>query len=309
MTIPTLMVDINTKQWATAKDVFDKKLNEAMKNMNTAQVISGHPDTLSFVNELGKHFKINKICKNDDLQSCFSNTVWWGGGTATPEEVDMSTIKQASHFGLEDWGTELIGVQFANGVTGLVAYNPKCSGDPYSNQFKGAECISMLYDVSGDKNPNTSGKDLGNFGIINKLGSSTCAFEIEGLCFGIPFSPLPIATDECEQLKSSLGINECMYGEDDYWAGAVKYCGGISKMPSLAQLEKIANYVYDGASSYQNKVASLGFVLDSSNTLYIWSNEEDTVDNAFIKDFYNSGASHATVNRYYDGMQAVCLVD
>ena len=60
MTIPTLMVDINTKQWDTAADVFEKKLNEAMKNMNTAQVISGHPNTLSFVQELGNHFKINK---------------------------------------------------------------------------------------------------------------------------------------------------------------------------------------------------------------------------------------------------------
>ena len=187
LTIPTLMVDVNTKQWSTSADVFEKKLNEAMKNMNTSQVISGHPNTLSFVQELGNHFKINKICKNDDLQSCFSDTVWWGAGEATPEEVDMTTIKQASDFGLDDWGTELIGVQFANGVAGLVAYNPACSGDPLSNQFSGTACISLLYDTSGSKTPNTLGKDLGNYGTINKLGNSSCAFKIDETCFGAPF--------------------------------------------------------------------------------------------------------------------------
>ena len=283
MTIPTLMVDINSKQWSTAKDVFNKKLNEAMKNMNTAQVISGHPDTLSFVNELGKHFKINKICKNNDLQSCFTDTVWWGAGEATPEEVDMTRIKQASDFGLEDWGTELIGIQFANGVTGLVAYNPACSGDPYSNQFNGTGCISMLYDTSGDKNPNTSGKDLGNYGVINKLGNSNCAFEFNGTCFGMPFSPTELSMNECETVKDELGIATCSSYHD--WNGAVKACGGRSKMASPQHLADLANYLYDStdntATNYINnitinmeKVNSLGFTFDSWNEFRVWSNEQ-----------------------------------
>ena len=60
ITIPTLMVEINNKQWTTAANVFERKLNEALKNMNTSQVISGHTTTLSFVEELSEHFKINK---------------------------------------------------------------------------------------------------------------------------------------------------------------------------------------------------------------------------------------------------------
>ena len=300
MTIPTLMVDINSKQWATAADVFEKKLNEAMKNMNTAQVISGHPNTLSFVNELGKHFKINKICKNNELQNCFSDTVWWGAGEATPEEVDMKEIKQASHFGLDDWGTELVGVQFANGVTGLVAYNPKCSGDPYSNQFNGTGCISMLYDTSGSKNPNTLGKDLGNYGVIKQLGDASCAIKLGGSCYSAPFIAEGHVWNACNYdgtsndpedlaLMSELGLQYCMpdpgYNRPniDYWAGAVKACGGVSKMATSAQLADIANYLYDTnniASDDQNynlkrneeKTKSLGFSsLDSSDRFYIWS--------------------------------------
>ena len=332
MTIPTLMVDINAKQWSTAKDVFDKKLNEAMKNMNTAQVISGHPNTLSFVNELGKHFKINKICKNDDLQSCFSDTVWWGGGTATPEEVDMTTIKQASHFGLDDWGTELIGVQFANGVTGLVAYNPKCSGDPYSNQFNGTSCISMLYDVSGDKNPNTSGKDLGNFGVINRLGGATCAFEIGGTCYSSAFMASDpyiwngdctdgTSTDPTDQkIMSQYGIESCYYSPD-YWAGAVIACGGTNKVASMNQLAEIASYIYGtesiGAEGYFNCpdstncrndefLSSIGIQTEST-LIEIWSNEHYRDSNAVIKqrNLFKNGTdddqfgTRGSTNEYY----------
>ena len=49
MTIPTLMVNVNSRQWSTAATVFERKLDEAMKNMNTLQTVSGHKTTLSFV--------------------------------------------------------------------------------------------------------------------------------------------------------------------------------------------------------------------------------------------------------------------
>ena len=336
MTIPTLMVDINTKQWKTAANVFEKKLNEAMKSMNTAQVISGHPNTLSFVNELGKHFKINKICKNNELQNCFSDTVWWGAGEGTPEEVDMKEITQASHFGLQDWGTELIGVQFANGVAGLVAYNPKCSGDPYSNQFKGTDCISMLYDTSGNKNPNTSGKDLGNYGVIKQLGDATCAFEINGACFSTPFRPAPHAWNACDQngtstdpedlaYMSKYGISYCLssqYYNTDYYAGAAEACGGVSKMPTAAHLAAIANYVYGttniGADTMgeeytmnTEKALSLGFTfgaLGMDDTFVIWGQGEDLA-NASYRMYLSMGTAYMEKlgHRCNNDFYAVCI--
>ena len=288
MTIPTLMVDINTKQWATASNVFKKKLNESLKTMNTQQVIAGYTTTLSFVEELSKHFKINKICKNDELQNCFSETIYWGAGEATPEEIDMTKVKQAKDFGLEDWGTELIGVQFANGVAGLVAYNPACSGDPYSNQFEGTGCISVLYDTSGAKNPNSSGKDIGNYGAISKLGKG-CFAEVNGLCLAMqPQPPTPVTKAECEAMKSTHGITECSL-DSDYWAGAVKLCGHVNKMATMADLGKIAAYVYNvdsiGAKEDVNnltfdpaKAAELGL---PSSDFFLWSDEADSSFSAF----------------------------
>jgi len=292
ITVPTLMVEINNKQWTTAANVFERKLNEALKNMNTSQVISGHTTTLSFVEELSEHFKINKICKNNELQSCFSDTVYWGAGDATPEEVDMRTVTNSSHFGLKDWGTELIGVQFANGVTGIVAYNPECWGDPLSNQFNGTSCVSVLYDVSGNKKPNTKGKDIGNFGVMRRLGDASCAFKIDGGCYSAPFIAPAATIEECKEVLANTAFaGICRLGQD-YWAGAIKTCGGIDKMPSTDQLEEIGKSLYSNIGPKNagrfdcptdaegnlteciqpDKVADLGFVAASNGKFAIYSN-------------------------------------
>ena len=81
------------------------------------------------------------------------------------------------------------------------------------------------------------------------------------------------------------GIKYCN-AYDDYWARAVEICGGVDKLPSSDQIDKIANYVYNrnDLSSNDNfrsdvvlepdKAISLGFTLDSSNAFFLWSADE-----------------------------------
>ena len=315
MTIPTLIQNYNTRVWDTGAKVFERKLEEALKTMNTQQTLAGHTTTESFVEELSKHFKTNKICQNDELLDCFSETVYWGGGEATPEEVDMSKIKTAKNFGQDDWGTNIVGVQFANGVSALIAYNPTtgenaCTQDPYSNQITGSDCLAILYDTSGAKNPNTSGKDLKANENVTKLGKY-CAFEIDETCYAIaPFAPTPITKAECESLKDDLGIKNCKYNSD-YWAGAVKQCGGVSKMPSASQLTQIANYIYrtNDNTLDTDKATSLGFTLDSSNSFYAWTGEENTEEYSYGRYFYSTNSTWNQTLRYSSIPQAVCLGD
>ena len=318
ITIPTLVSNYKQRAWDTASTVFERKLEESLKAMNAQQTLAGYRNTADFVSELSKHFKITRICKNDDLMSCFEDKVWWGAGDADPEEVDMTNIKTASNFGQEDWDTDIIGVQFANGTTGLVAYNPDCTQNPYSNQVTGTSCLAMLYDTDGFKNPNTSGKDLRGIN-VNSLGNSKCAFELGGTCFGAPFTPTPITKAECEQLKGDLGIDGCP-SDNDYWAGAVKTCGGLSKVPSQTQIGEIAKYVYNTSSINSNdytynltldieKASELGFTL-ISDAFYIWSKEEYIgYDGATNRGF----APNFTVPYYNyrddSNTQAVCLVN
>ena len=350
MTIPTLIQNYNKRTWDTGATVFERKLEEALKTMNSQQTLAGHSTTESFVEELSKHFKTNKICSNDNLLDCFSEVVYWGGGEATPEEVDMSKIKTAKNFGQDDWNTNIIGVQFANGTSALIAYNPTstCSQNPYSNQIKGGDCLAILYDTSANKNPNTSGKDLRANGNVQSLGGTTCAFEIRGICYTAPFSPTPHTWKACNNegvstdpediaFMQKYKINYCMssmHGTEDYWAGAVKACGGTDKMPNEQQLSNIAEYLYPNLSinnsesycandsngnpstCWQNE-SSLGFNTTGTGGqgFAVWSNiegsqntEDDNYYGAYIRIFMPYGTIWYTDFRYgLSTPQAICI--
>ena len=313
MTIPTLVANYQRKAWNTSAQVFERKLEEALRQMNTQQVLAGYRSTANFVNALGKYFKINKVCQNDDIMSCFEDKVYWG---ADEEEVDMTKIKNASNFGQDDWDTELIGVQFANGTTGLIAYNPECKENPYTNQFTGTSCLAILYDTDGFKKPNTQQKDLRSIN-VESLDGKNCAFEIDDICFTAPFYPEPITKAECEQLKGDLGIKECYY-DNDYWAGAVKACGGVSKMPTMAQVADIANYVYNtsgigaktdksGLTLDYDKVAELGFTASQGSYFSIWPGEEYPDHYAYRRSFGPTRMRLYLEARNLSSPQAFCL--
>ena len=311
MTIPTLVQNYQTRAWSTSASVFERKLEEALKQMNTQQVLAGYKSTADFVNALGKYFKINKVCKNDDLMSCFEDKVYWG---ADEEEVDMTKIKNASNFGQDDWDTELIGVQFANGTTGIIAYNPECKENPYTNQFTGTSCLAILYDTTGFKTPNTQQKDLRGINIIS-LGGNNCAIELtDGTCFTAPFKPEPLTKAECEQLKDKLGIEKC-YIDNDYWAGAVKACGGVSKMPNKAQLTTLAKemkdtFINSSGSWDKDKLDEIGFET-SSNFIYVWSSLEETsaLNQTYYIQFTPVSRGWLLGYRVNSSPQAICLGD
>ncbi len=152
--------------------------------MNFQQVLTGYETTEAFLDELSKHFKMYKICQNDELLECFSDKVYWGGGDAAPEEFDMSVVTASRNFGQKTWKTNVVGVQFANGVSALIAYNPTdtCQQDQLSNTIDVGQCLAILYDTSGSKAPNTRGKDLRANANVAQLGVG-CAFKVGSTCY------------------------------------------------------------------------------------------------------------------------------
>ncbi len=321
MTIPTLIANYQERSWTTAAVVFQRKLGDALTVMNTQGSLAGYQNTEDFVAELSKHMKISKVCKNDDLMSCFEDKVIWG---AENEEVDMTKVKNVSHFGQDEWEeTDIVGAMFADGTNALIAYNKDCKQDPYSNRVItvskegiGTDCLAILYDTSGFKTPNTQQKDLRGLNIAS-LGGSNCAFEINGTCFTASFTPTPLTKAECEAEKTALGISDCNY-DDDYWAGAVKACGGVSKMPTKAQLKDIADYVYNtsvsssgiesGVTLDYDKLAELGFNL-SSGGFQVWSDEEYSSTHAYFRSFTSISTGWSNFVRRRSDIEAVCIGD
>ncbi len=341
MTIPTLIQNYNTKTWNTSAIVFETKLKEALKTMNTQMTLTGHKTTEDFVNELSKHFKTSKICKNDELQDCFENTIYWGGGTATPEEIDTDIIKTSNNFGRRDWQTEIIGVQFASGVSALIAYNPLttsnnndnntllCKQDPYSNQIDGTSCLAILYDTSGDKNPNTSGKDLRALNVA-RIGTG-CLAEVNETCYSVaPFYPEPMSYAKCAgenastpgvatnagKYAQSLGIKKCYY-EEDRWAGAVEACGGVNKVPTLDQLVELSKYLYDAETIEWNTtqnlkmnsahMSAIGAKYDGEGAFYLWSNNEHSGPIAYGRMFTSTMTGKGHDDRNSSTMQTICV--
>ena len=146
LTLPGLIQNHNEKAWSTAQSVFEKRLEVATKQMNTEEKLAGYANTIDFVNELKKYIKITKVCDSNDLTKCFESKILAADG----QEIEVSNLKSSSQLAKEDWGTETIGVQFADGVGALIAYNPNTDQQPFNNQFSAtAASMAILYDVSG----------------------------------------------------------------------------------------------------------------------------------------------------------------
>ena len=318
LTIPTLVQNYQEKAWNTASQVFQRKLGEALKVMNVQGTLAGYTTTEAFVDELSKHIKITRICDNDDITTCFADKVTWDG-----EEVEMSKIKTSKNFGKDDWNTNTVAVQFANGVNGVIAYNPSCTQNQFSNNEItinengiGTNCLAMLYDVDGFKNPNNRGDDLRDIGNI-ALAGSNCAIELsDGTCFTAPFIPTPLTLAECEAQKGELGISECYY-ESDYWAGAVKACHDMgSSLPSDTELMKLAEELYKDASgefpdNRNNDLAmEWNFITSPSLAFWLWSSEE-TSKSAACRRGFGSTSTNWNYNylRTNSAFQAVCLAE
>ncbi|MBQ8168883.1 hypothetical protein IJZ97_05660, partial [bacterium] len=137
------------------------------------------------------------------------------------------------------------------------------------------------------------------------------------------FTPTPVTKAECETMISTHGIKECYY-DSDYWAGAVKQCGHVSKVASKAHVQNIASYVYGTTvgTYYDNvgedydgttitfdatKAAELG--LPSPN-FYLWTGDEYDGMDGYQRGFYSDGTLwYDDANRNESTPLAVCLGD
>ncbi len=271
ITIPALIKKHNEKTWATAKNIFENKLEIAVKQMNTEEKLAGYASTIDFVNELKKYIKIDRICNNNNITKCFEKEITWN--LNDDEKVDMSGIKNAASLGQSDWKTETVGVQFNNGINAIIAYNPNTPQEPYNNQFAAtSNSMAILYDVSGNKNPNTNGKDIASINVVGLSETLSCIFDTGDLCWSEDFLPTPI--DTCNGIsKYDQEYTTGKYCSKNAWAGAKKTCeiSGM-KLPTMEQLAQLTNdiYVYSSTGS-SIKISAYG----SANNLQIKNKYKD----------------------------------
>ena len=336
LTLPALLTNVQSKIRGEQKRSVMYKFSLATEKMARLNLIGPYDSTDAFVDELQKHLKISKRCNASNLRGCWPyDTVDLGNG----KTWDISKTKTGKQFGMNndddnDYTSDNVGIVTADGTPMILSYNKKCKAidslerlnwitndkdnKPVTNPS--ANCVAAVFEINGTGKPNKLSDDVVLFN-ANKLGSG-CAFELDGKCFGAPFSPSYLTKAECEAEKGNLGIKDCCpddwcYGED-YWAGAVKQCGGVSKMPTMDDLGKLASQLYKGNPSIgakqnadhlqwdQDAATALGF---TSSGFYLWSGEENNSVSAYPRGFNSTYSGYSTTIRGYSSNQAVCIAD
>ena len=331
MTLPVLNQAINKKVRAEQIRTVKYKFTKATEKMASLGLIGPYDSTAAFVAELQKHLKIMKVCPSSKLREC------WPYDTITlldGKEYEVTKLQTGKQFQMKDsetadYSSPNIGIITGDGTPMILSYNTKCEAlDPVKTYGWATEdnkpvsnatsnCVAAVFEINGSKKPNKQNEDVALFN-ANGLGSS-CAIELDnGKCFTAAFTPTPLTKAECEAQKSELGIKNCHY-EQDYWAGAVKQCGGVGNMPTGSDLTKIAQAIYKGNPSINSSGYTYNLTYESGTAtslglpepiFFVWSGEEYSKITAYYRYF------NPTYTRYYykasrlsSDTQALCLGD
>lgn len=142
------------------------------------------------------------------------------------------------------------------------------------------------------------------------IPETSCTIKIDGKCFGTPFIPTPLTREECK----AQGL--ICYYDNDYWAGAVKQCGGINKLPTMSDLGKLASALYIGKPTVGAKqdISNLTYISGTAASIglpepdfNLWSSEEYINNTAYLRIFGQERSYWYYNTRTNRSIQAVCL--
>ena len=344
ITMPMLITNVRNQVRAKRIENIEQKFSKATDKMVALGVYTGLGSTENFVNELGKHLKLAKVCDNDNLQSCWpyekvltrvnTNTLW-----------EISKTKEASELKMKDddyseWD-KTMGIITADGTSMILSYNTKCDIDEtkpinYSDSISSTTgCVALVYDWNGATKPNKYGDDVLS---INAKGlhNSCGAVEVgNDLCFTRAIAYEPILWADAQEMHKNgiyekLGINNLCNNDrcktrGDYWAGAVKACNGKKNLPSMLQLAKLADEVYltknyfssnGWTQVYPNYSIKINFQLNSPTAIALqltprftlWSREETSSDYSYARFFDTDSTGWEPVGlRDSGGCYTICL--
>ena len=325
LTLPAFISNVQGRIQAKRVENINQKLSKVTDKMAVQSGLIGYPDTMAFVQEMKKHMSIAKVCDNSHLSECWGTTEV-DVGKDKPWEISKTKTAKTLKIGEPDNWADTVGIVTADGTPMILSYDKECNFDPNNkglqyNQSSGKSnslvCLSGVFDWNGGAKPNKLGDDVITLGMASGLGSS-CAFEVGSTCYTAPFIPKPMTKAECEAAvaESKLGIKGCHY-DDDSWAGAVKQCGGVSKMPTMAQLGELASQLYVGNPTIGAKQDKDNIQFDSNSStakalgltpiFVLWSGEEDNSYNAYHRFFSTAYSYWHNATRDGSLTQAVCL--
>lgn len=90
----------------------------------------------------------------------------------------------------------------------------------------------------------------------------------------------PMSSAACNNTKEDIGLQRCVSSGSDYYAGAVKACGGAQNVISAAEAEELAYCMYNPTETYSSMYGDRydGFLesynADTGDHVFVWVNWE-----------------------------------
>ncbi len=224
ITLPSLTGNINERTWNTQRKALYARMSQAIALMpalngygTLQEAVSASGETSAkeaidtaaetFVTEgLSKVLKINNICDADHLTDCgivskISNTM--GSVIDTPQTLvglnalfnKSITYSNGISMSYSQLDTKAAAFETQNGESIIAYYNPNCVGkelgDGPKNYYQPKMCVNFVYDLNGNKGPNTVGKDMGFMTVFYPSDSVVVA-------------PVPLLTDTAYRPHASI---------------------------------------------------------------------------------------------------------
>ena len=190
ITLPSLMGNINERTWNTQRKALYSRVSQAVAMMPQLNgygdlaaneedwTYSGDNGAEVFITEgLSKVLKINNICDNEHLADCgLASTVNKMNGGVAWSSIPKTTAdynENLMFFYIPEeanglFSTKTAAFETQNGESVLLMYNPRCVDTTDFNQIVASGmCANLIYDLNGNKGPNTYGKDIGFIGLFN----------------------------------------------------------------------------------------------------------------------------------------------
>ena len=205
ITLPSLTGNINERTWNTQRKALYARFSQAialMPALNGYGTLRESTDsagsttvedtaTETFITSgLSKVLKINNICDSEHIEDCGITsklTTLNGSIISTPtkmSELNMKMIDNSwsdSRFSYAQLDTKAAAFETANGESIIAFYNPNCQslmGESTAYMVQPKICANFIFDMNGNKGPNTVGKDIGFMTVLYSTDSAVVAPDV-----------------------------------------------------------------------------------------------------------------------------------
>ena len=213
ITLPSLTGNINERTWNTQRKALYARFSQAIPLMGA---INGYADGETFISAgLNKVLKINNVCDSEHLEDCgipskittLNAGIYSVPSPFTLQELNEKFVSYSDSFGSYDQSdVEAVGFETQGGESIMLFYMPNCQaemGETSDHFVQPKICVNMIYDLNGNKGPNTIGKDMGVMSVLYPSDSNVVM-------------PYPNINDAASGVSHADALKICKQQDDEY---------------------------------------------------------------------------------------------